>query len=141
MPPWNEVLNRIVGRKGSIPRHAQTLRLPLIDGWEEGRVWSSWSVDADVIQPQGNVFGGYLSAVADEMVGMATLTVLDDTESFVTSNCHIDYFRPVQAEELNVEARVIHKGGSSVVVEATFKNAAGKLVARASATQILKRPE
>ena len=136
---WSELLDRIVRREAPVASHANVLRLPRIDGWEEGRVWCTWNVEADLIQPHGSLFGGYLSAVADEMVGMATMTVLDDKEVFVTASCRIDYFRPARAEELTVEATVVHRGRSSAYVEAAFKNAEGKLIAKASALQTLRR--
>lgn len=139
MSMWNELLDRIASGNPPVPPHAETLRIPHIDGWEKGRVWSSWTVDDKLIQPHGSVFGGYLSAVADEMVGMATMTVLDDHEIFITSNCRMDYFRPAGAEKLRVEATVIHRGRSCVNVEAAFTNADGKLVAKAFTTQFLRR--
>jgi acyl-coenzyme A thioesterase PaaI-like protein len=43
--------------------------------------------------------------------------------------------------ELRIEARVLHRGRSSAYVEATFSDADGEMVAKASATQTIRRPE
>lgn len=82
---------------------------------------------------------GYLTAVADELPGMATLTVLEDDEMFVTADIRMNYFRPVRGGELVVEAFVLRKGRSGAHIEATFSTPDGKLVAKASATQNIRR--
>jgi uncharacterized protein (TIGR00369 family) len=140
MPKWKELLDRTVARKTTLPSHVTILRLPLIDGWEPGRVWCTWKVDPELIQPQGNLFGGYISAVADEMVGMATISVLAEGEAFTTSDSRVHYFRPVRGGELKIDASVLHRGGSRAHVEVTFTSADDELVAKASATQIIRSP-
>ena len=139
MSHWTELLDQIVARKSKPPSHVAILKLPLIDGWEPGRVWCTWEIDPGLIQPQGNLFGGYISAVADEMLGMATASVLADGEAFTTSDSHVYYFRPVSGGELRIDASVLHKGRSRVHVEVLFTNSNGEMVAKASATQIILR--
>lgn len=141
MSKRTELLDQFVARKAARPSHVTVLRLPVIDGWEPGHVWCTWKVDPELIQPQGSLFGGYISAAADEMLGMATLSLLADGEAFATSDCHVHYFRPVRGGELRIDARVLHKGRSSAYVEVTFSNADGEMVAKASATQTIRRPE
>jgi len=135
MPNWNEILDQMVARSGTLPRHVEALRLPAIDGWEPGRVWCHWTVDADFIQPKGVLFGGYLSALADEMLGLATVTVLPEGEAFVTADARTNFFRPIRDGIIAIEATVVHKGRTNIFVEATFTDEAGKLCAKASATQ------
>ena len=76
MPNWPQLLDEIVARKAQLPRHVGILRIPLIDGWEPGRVWGTWKVDPDLISPQGSLFGGHIAAVSDEMLGMVTGSIL-----------------------------------------------------------------
>jgi len=139
MPDWHALLDHIVARKGPLPPHVEVLRLPAIDGWEPGRVWCDWPVDPDLIQPHGALFGGYISAVADEMVGLATLTVLDNDATFATADTRTNYFRPISDGVIAIEAKVIHKGRTNIFVEATFTDKAGKLCAKASATESVLR--
>ena len=139
MSSWTNLLDQMAARKSIVPPHVTILRIPLIDRWEPGRVWCRLKVDPDLIQPQGDLFGGYIAVVADEMLGMATASVLVDGEVFTTSDSHVHYFRPTSGGELNIEASIIHKGRSSAYVEATFTNSDGELVAKASATQIIRR--
>jgi uncharacterized protein (TIGR00369 family) len=139
MPDWKEILDGMAAGEALVPSHVKVLRLPRIDGWEPGRVWCVWKVDPELIQPHGALFGGYISAVADEMLGLATGSVLGDGETFITSECSVHYFRPVRRGELRIEGSVVHKGGSSVHAEVTFTNGRGELVAKASATQNIRR--
>ena len=135
MPDWHARLDHIVARTAPRPPHAEILRLPGIDGWEPGRVWCAWAVDPDFIQPQGAIFGGYISAIADEVLGMATMTVLPDGEGFATADIRTNFFRPIREGIVDIEATVVHKGRTNIFVEATFTDAAGKLCAKATATQ------
>jgi len=135
---WTELLDRIVARRSEPPPHVGVLRIPLIDGWESGRVWSTWNVDAELVQPHGSLFGGYIAAVTDEMLGMATMTVLADDETFTTSESSLHFFRPASAGNLSVEASVLSRSRSSAHIEVAFANAEGDLVAKARGTQIVR---
>jgi uncharacterized protein (TIGR00369 family) len=140
MRDWKEILDGMAAGEAVVPSHVRILRLPRIDGWEPGRVWCTWKVDPELIQPHGALFGGYIAAVADEMVGLATGSVLTGGKTFVTSESSIHYFRPVRGGELRIEGSVVHQGGSSVHAEVTFTDDSGALVAKASATQNIRRP-
>ncbi len=135
MPDWHALLDQIVARKGSLPSHVKALRLPPIDGWESGRVWCAWPVDPDFIQPQGALFGGYICAIADEMLGLAACTVMDNDFVFATADSRTNYFRPIREGVISIEATVIYKGRTNIYVEATFTNEAGKLCVKCSATK------
>ena len=87
------------------------------------------------------LFGGYLSAVADDMLGMATFTVLENDSIFSTSDLRVQFFRPIQREKILVTASVININRSSIHVEAIFRNNEGKLAAKASATQMLRKKD
>lgn len=140
MPNWPRLLDEMVARTAELPPHVGILRIPLIEGWEPGRVWCTWKVDPELLSPEGSLFGGHLAAVSDEMLGMATGSILAEGEGFSTSDIRVHYFRPVRGGELKIAASVLHRGRSSVHVEATFTDADGELVAKAGATQIIRRP-
>lgn len=139
MPDWHALLDNIVARTVPQPPHVKVLRLPPIDGWEPGRVWCEWTVDPDLIQPQGALFGGYISALADEMLGLATCTVIGNDAVFATADARTNYFRPIREGVITIEASVIHQGRTNIFVEATFTEATGRLCAKAAATQTILR--
>jgi uncharacterized protein (TIGR00369 family) len=138
MPPGRDLLDRIVaGSADPAPPFVGTLRLPRIQGWETGRVWSDWQVDPAFFHERHAVFGGYVAAIADSLLGLATLSVLEDGELFSTSDLRVSFFRPVTGGTLRCEAHVIHRGRRMAHVEATFTRTDGKIAAKATATQVI----
>lgn len=114
-----------------------TLNLPPVKNWEPGRVTMEWRVDEKVFHPRGAVFGGYIAALADRILGTVTMTVLEDHEAFTTADLNVSFFRPVSSGILTIEAKIIHRGKSLVQTEVDFIREDGKLSNRASATQAI----
>ena len=83
------------------------------------------------------MFGGYIAALADSLLGLAILSVLEDDEAFTTSDLRISFFRPAVSGTLTIEGRVVHRGRSMAHVEVDFTRDDGKLVAKATATQVI----
>jgi uncharacterized protein (TIGR00369 family) len=132
---WKKVLDSIVeGNEISIP-FVSTLKMPKLEKWERGRIWQQWAVREDLFHPRGALFGGFLAALADRALGLATMTVLEDDEAFTTADLNVSFFRPVSSGVLHIEAEVIHRGRSLIQTEATFTRDDGKLAAKASASQ------
>ena len=138
MGVWSDILDASVERTDDAP-HLTALRLPMLDGWDRGRVWARWPVERDLLTPRGaSLFGGYIAALADHLLACAVFTVLADRESPATSELHVHFLRPVREGTLEIEARVVSRGRLSAYCEATIADAAGKLEARAGATQIIR---
>ena len=137
---WSELLDSMVSRSIEVPSHIQVMRIPLIDGWEPGRVWCEFDVDPVFIQPQGNLFGGYVSALADEFLGIAAMTVVPDRCRFSNSDIHVNFFRPIQGGRLRVDAEVLYEGQRNIHSEARFQTSDGKLAVKANATFVVQRP-
>ena len=85
----------------------------------------------------GTAFGGYLAALADHALGMATGSVLDSAAGFTTSELQVHFFRPVLSGELQIEAKVIHRGRSRVHAEVVFTRDDGRIAGKATATQVI----
>jgi uncharacterized protein (TIGR00369 family) len=135
---WTELLDRMVGGTSeSQPAFITTLKFPPAKGWEQGRVWFEWEVDPAVFHPRQAVFGGYLAALADYVLGPPVWTVLHEGEAITTSNLQISFFRPVRAGRLQIESRVVNRGRRMIHVEATFTRDDGKVAAIATATQVV----
>jgi uncharacterized protein (TIGR00369 family) len=126
---------------GTSPRsgYAERLGLPRPSGWEPGRVWCDWEVDPELLTSWGAVFGGYLAALADEFAGQAAVTVLEDGETFGTTDLRISPLRAIRKGGIRIEARVLHRGRAAIHVEVEFRNAEKTLMAKASAIQVVVR--
>jgi len=141
MGKWTDILDAEIAAGGTLPSHIVALRFPRLDGWEPGRVWASWPVEADYLTPMGTLFGGYLAALADHAMASALLTLLDDNEILLTTDLQTNFFRPVRDGVLALEASVVSRSRRAAYCETHFKDSSDQLVARAGATQqILSQP-
>ncbi len=134
-----EILDRVIRGDTPMPTYAKTLRLPRPEGWEPGRVWLSWQVDPDLLTPWGSVFGGYLAALADQIAGLAALSVLEEGETFGTNDLRVSPLRAIRGGCVRIEARVLHRGRSTLHIEIEFRAEDGTLMTKATAVQVLAR--
>ena len=79
--PRAEVMNAIIEGTSEPSPFVRNLKLPWPEGWEPGRVWLRWKVDPSYFNDREVAFGGYLAALADQALGLATLSVLDENEN------------------------------------------------------------
>jgi uncharacterized protein (TIGR00369 family) len=137
---WSELLDRLVAQRlapgEQEPPHVHNLGLPYPSSWTPGRVTASWKVDPRFFHERGSLFGGFLAALSDHALAMVTMSVLEDGEVFNTSDLRTSFFRPVTEGELSIEATVLHRGRSMIQAEVVFTRA-GKLVGKATATQVI----
>jgi uncharacterized protein (TIGR00369 family) len=134
---WAQMLDNIVAQRGEPPPMVEALRLPGIEGWEPGRVWGTWAVDEVMFHAGGAVFGGYLAALADSYVGLAMTSALKPDEWFSTADLRVAFFRPVTKGSLQIAAEVLNRGRRMAHVECVFVNDDDKVVAKATATQVI----
>ena len=138
MGTWSDILDASVAGTEDAPFVA-ALRLPTLDGWERGRVWTSWPVEREFLTPAvACLFGGYIAGLADHLLGLAVFTVLRDDEAFATTDLQVHFLRPVRDGVLGIVATVISRGRSSAYCEVSITDANGVLVARAAATQSIR---
>ncbi len=105
--------------------------------WEWGRLSMVWEIDDRFVMPDGVMFGGHVSSVADHIAGLAAMTVLEaEGDRFRTSRLETNYFRPVMKPTAAIEARIVNVSKSLIHVEADFLTGEGKLAVRANAVQM-----
>jgi len=90
-----------------------------------------------LLQSLGRVHGGALFALADHACGWAAHSTLGQDERCATLEMKINYIAAVHDQDCIAEARVVHKGRTSIVVEADIKTADQRLVAKTLATFIV----
>jgi len=120
-----------------LPPIVRTLRLGLIDDWGEGWVRKSWSPHPDLQTADGSLFGGYLAALADQVLTFAAMTVVPGDMHFRTLNLQMNFVRIGRTEPLSIEAKVVAQTRQMVTVRAEFRREDGDLLAEASAQQLL----
>ncbi|MEL6366126.1 MAG: PaaI family thioesterase [Pseudomonadota bacterium] len=139
-----EILNAIRdGAEKDLKKGAtHHLALQGLDGWAYGRAWVTWTIDDRFRNSDGSLFGGYLAAMADRIVSMATLAALEHSdERFRTTRLETSFWRPVFGTTLKAEGRVVNKSRRLIHVEADFLTQEGKIAARSTAVQIYTKGE
>ncbi|HUB85045.1 MAG TPA: PaaI family thioesterase [Rhizomicrobium sp.] len=115
----------------------RTLRLGLLDDWGPGWARKRWQPHDDVLNGDGSLFGGYIAALADQMLAFAAMSVLPDDCGFRTINLQVQFFRVGQAHPLLIESRVVAQSGSLISVICDFRREDETLIAAASAQQMI----
>lgn len=123
-----------------MPPIVRTLRLGLIDDWGEGWVRKSWRPTAELATADGSLFGGYLAALADQVLAFATMTVVPDDRVFRTVNLQMNFLRVGRSGPLTIEAHVVAQTRQLVTVRASFCREDGVLIAEGTAQQMLLAP-
>lgn len=126
-------------KAGSVtpPPITQTLKLGLIDGWGNGWVRKSWRPAPELATADGSLFGGYLAALADQVLAFATMTVLPGDRLYRTLNLQMNFLRVGRSDPLAIDARVVAQTKQIITVRAEFRRPDGVLIADATAQQIL----
>lgn len=105
--------------------------------WDWGEIEMRWEIDDRFLMPDGVMFGGHIASVADHIVGLATMTVLQaDEERFRTSRLETNFFRPLTAPSATIEGRVINASKTLIHAEADIFNVDEKLAVRIDAVQV-----
>ena len=136
MGVWQDTLDGLISRDTPEPLVNKKLGLdPALSQWRPGFVEKRWQVDPELFHGRA-LFGGYISAIADQVLGLAVMTVLEDGYFFGTTNMAISYLSPVTGGELRIEGEVVRQRSKSIYVECSFY-CGDEIVAKASATQVV----
>ncbi len=133
-----ERLDALISGKDDPPPVVQTMRLGTLDAWDEGWVGKRWEPDDGLLNDDGSLFGGYIAALADQILGFAAMTVVPEGSAFRTINLQVQFLRVGRAHPLLIEARVTSHTKSLIAVEADFFREEDKsLIAKAGAQQMI----
>jgi uncharacterized protein (TIGR00369 family) len=118
------------------PTVVTKLELGTLDAWGEGWVRKRWVAKPDLMNVDGSMFGGYLAALADQMLAFAAMTVLPGDHMFRTTNLTVSFFK-IGRDDMDIEAKVVSQTRQMIAVRATFTSPEGLLLAEATAQQFL----
>jgi uncharacterized protein (TIGR00369 family) len=115
-PFWDAVEGR-----APLPRAAATLGLELIDvDAEAGTIELAFAATEDFTNPMGNVLGAFVAAMLYDTVGPALLATLEPDQFQSTLQLSVSFLRPVRPGRIVGKARVVHRDGDIVSLEATL---------------------
>jgi uncharacterized protein (TIGR00369 family) len=97
--------------------------------------------DPGLCTAAGLLHGGAVMALADTAGGaLAFANLPEGATGTSTIESKTNFLRGVRAGTVTAQARVLHAGGTTIVVETEIRDAAGKLVAKTTQTQAVLRP-
>ncbi len=97
----------------------------------------SWQIASDYCNSAGNVQGGMLAAFADAVLGAAAATHLPVEQYPALAEMKLSIFRPASAgTTVTGTGRVLKAGKRVLFVEAEIHDDQGRLIAKASGTEI-----
>jgi uncharacterized protein (TIGR00369 family) len=123
------------------PQIVQKLELGTLDAWGvkdggEGWVRKHWKAKPELLNEDGSMFGGYLAALADQMLAFAAMTVLPADHIYRTTNLAVSFFK-VGRGDMDIEAKVVSQSRQMIACRVTFRSPEGVLLAEATAQQFL----
>ncbi len=130
-------LDNLIAGKAMAPPVVATLKLGTLDAWGPGWARKRWTPKPELLQRDGTMFGGYIAALADQILAFAGLTVVPEGQAFRTIGLSVQFLKLARNEALDIEGRVIAQSKQVIHVEAEIRNAEGELIAKASAQQFL----
>lgn len=103
---------------------------------EKGKATISLDVRPEMTNPYGNIHGGMMSLVMDEVIGWAVVSL--DTESHYTSlNLNVDFLYAIkQGDRLRASSEVVRAGKKIIHVECRVYDMTGKLLGKATSNLI-----
>jgi uncharacterized protein (TIGR00369 family) len=124
------LLQKLIAGEYPAPPIAGTLSFTLTEV-EPGRAVFRGLPDERHLNPLGGVHGGWTATIMDSALACAVHTTLEAGEAYTTAEFKINFLRPItpRTGEVICEGRVVHRGRTLAVSEATLKDQAGKLLA------------
>ena len=132
-----ERLEAIRSGEGDLPPIVEQLRLGRLDAWGEGWVRKTWSPHPSLATADGSLFGGYIAALADQALAFATMTIIPGDRHYRTTQLQVSFLRIGRSAPVEIHAQVIAATRQMITVRATFVQAEDRLIAEASAQQIV----
>jgi uncharacterized protein (TIGR00369 family) len=125
-----ELLQRIIDREYAAPPISALLNFVLTEV-SEGRAVFRGLPGERHLNPLGGVHGGWAATIMDSALACSVQTLLEKGEAYTTAEFKVNLIRPITPKtgEVVCEGRVVHKGRTLAVSEATLKDGQGKLLA------------
>lgn len=137
MTIWTDRLDEIKAGEAKKPRVVEILRLPDIVSWKHGQVVTKWEIDEDFFTIGGQLFGGYIGALADQVMGHTAMTVLENENMFRTIQMNVTFYRPMRKGVLWITGKVTRKTRQAIHVNVELCDVDGTLMCSVAGIQII----
>ena len=97
---------------------------------KKGIAQLSLCFNKNILNKEATVHGGIITSLADSAAAVALLSITGSEEKISSIELKINFLRPVKNSDLFAEAKIIHKGSRTAVIEVDIKTKEEKLVAK-----------
>ncbi len=104
---------------------------------EKGSVTISLEIRKEMTNPYGNIHGGIMALIMDEVIGWAVVS-LDMGTGYTSLNLNVDFLYAIKlGDRLRAKSKVIRAGKKIIHVECTVEDMEGTLLGKASSNLIV----
>ena len=136
MTIWTERLDLIKAGQAEKPP-AVEIRLPDIVSWRTGQVVAKWEIDEDFFPTGDRLSCGYVTTLADQVMGHTAMTVLDDETAFRTVQLNTTFYQPMEKGVLWITGKVKQKTRQAIHTNVDFCDVGGDLMASVTGIQVM----
>jgi uncharacterized protein (TIGR00369 family) len=137
-----EALQQMITGEREFPPSGKTLGLKMVEV-DEGTTTIEMDVKEPFLNRGGGVQGGFLAALVDAAMGTSLGTICAIDENHATLEFKLNFLRPASARNtpLRATGKVLFRGRNFAHTEGDIVGSDGKLVAKATASWIIRRNE
>ena len=133
-----DLIKAMISGSGPAPSISRTLGFRLVEA-DRGRAVFEGTPGPNVLNPLGQVHGGYALTLIDSAAGCAVHTELDAGVGYTTVETKVNFTRPLPKDGsiVRCEGRVLSRGRTIATADAYLRDSAGKLLAHGTSTLII----
>ena len=133
-----EILRAIV--RGDVPQPSISATLHfVIAAADEGVVRFEGTPAADLLNPMGQVHGGWACTLLDSAMSSAVMSTLDAESTYTTAQLAVHLTRAITPETGKVvcEGKIVHRGRRIATAEGALRDGNGGLLAHGTTTCVI----
>ena len=128
-------LNEVIRGESSPPACDTTLGVKVLEAGK-GYAKGTWTIEEHLLNGNGVIMGGFVTAAADIMMAYAITPLLNEDQTFASINLQTTFHRPTFTGEVEIEVKVEKFGRTISYLTADLKQN-GKLIASVTSSIII----
>jgi acyl-CoA thioesterase len=132
-------LHKVILKEEDPPPCDRTLGITLIEA-NDGKAIGIWKIEEHLLNANGIVINGFITAAADIMMSYALTTLIDENQTNASYNLATTFHTPIQSGIVEIEAKVEQFGSVISYLSATMTQDNEKTVEVISTMVIINKP-
>ncbi|WP_428911479.1 PaaI family thioesterase [Niallia sp. Krafla_26] len=132
-------LHKVISGEITPPECDKMLGITLLEA-KEGKAVGIWNIEEHLLNANGIVIGGFITAAIDIMMSYAITTLINEDQTHSSINIATTFHKPLHTGQVTIEAKVQKFGSFISYLSATMTQDEEKSVEALSIMGILKNP-